>query len=46
MNHPALDVLFRKRDAWNRGDREGYRSECAPDIAYVSGGGAVFGRDA
>lgn len=46
MNHAALDVVFRQRDAWNRGDREGYLRECAPDIAYLSGAGAVFGRDA
>jgi hypothetical protein len=43
MNHPALDVLFRQRDAWNRGDRAGYLAECAPDIVYVSARGAAFG---
>ena len=46
MNHPALDVLFRQRDAWNRGDRAGYLAECAPDIVYVSARGAAFGREA
>ena len=46
MNHAAVDVVFRQRDAWNRGDREGYLRECAPDIVYVSSGGVAFGRDA
>lgn len=46
MNHAALDVVFRQRDAWNRGDREGYLADCAPDIVYVSSGGVALGRDA
>ena len=46
MEHPALDVLFRQRDAWNIGDREGYLAECAAEVVYVSARGVVFGRDA
>ena len=46
MRHPALDVLDAQRDAWNRGDLDGYLAGCAADVVYVTARGPVFGRAA
>jgi uncharacterized protein (TIGR02246 family) len=46
MSHPALALLDSQRDAWNRGDLDGYLAACAPDVVYLTARGPVFGREA
>lgn len=46
MPHPALVVLDQQRDAWNRGDLDGYVAACAPDVVYLNAAGACLGRAA
>lgn len=41
-----LDTLLAQREAWNRGDLDGYLRGCAPEITYVTARGVVRGLDA